>query len=275
MTSRAGPTGGEGIRVLLVEDDDTDARLAELALDDERVGAFTMRRAASLRRALEMLAVEPYDLVLLDLGLPDAGELDGVGALARIEDAPPIVVLTGRGEHDLAVAAIRAGAQDFVVKGEPDRNPLARAVGHALEREWAARRQRDRDQGYYEVMAEPAGTRVSARLLDAAPLREAAPEAFAALLARYDEVLAAAWRRRRFDVQEDVSGPLRSIAERLCSLAAGPRDAVDLHRDALAAQPAERPPAAARGFTDEARYVLLELMGMLAEGYRRSSWRRA
>jgi DNA-binding NtrC family response regulator len=159
VTSRAGPTGGEGIRVLLVEDDDTDARLAELALDDERVGAFTMRRAASLRRALEMLAVEPYDLVLLDLGLPDAGELDGVGALARIEDAPPIVVLTGRGEHDLAVAAIRAGAQDFVVKGEPDRNPLARAVGHALEREWAARRQRDRDQGYYEVMAEPAGTR--------------------------------------------------------------------------------------------------------------------
>ncbi|MDQ3406462.1 MAG: SpoIIE family protein phosphatase [Actinomycetota bacterium] len=122
---------GELVRVLLVEDDAGDALLVEELLAD--VGArIQLTRAHSITEAQAML--EGQDCVLLDLGLPDAS---GLQALKRLEDAPgdvAVVVLTGLADEQQGVAAVAAGAQDYLVKGQVDGDLLARVIRYAVER---------------------------------------------------------------------------------------------------------------------------------------------
>lgn len=122
------------VRLLLIEDDDEDA---ELLLEDLRrpgVYRFQVDWARSFDRAADLLDVDPYDLVVTDLNLPDS---DGVSTLVRLRTTHPeipIVVLSGNDDAATAILALKQGAQDFLVKGRADRDRIARAVGYAMER---------------------------------------------------------------------------------------------------------------------------------------------
>ena len=118
------------IRILVVEDDDGDALLVEVMLEDAGA-AVTLSRARTIDEALTMLDV---DCVLLDLGLPDS---QGVCGVVRIQEtlAPPaLVVFTGMTGSDLGIEAVAAGAQDFLVKQEVGPELLIRAVRYAVQR---------------------------------------------------------------------------------------------------------------------------------------------
>jgi PAS domain S-box-containing protein len=118
-------------RVLLVEDNPGDAELISIAL--ERAGNYEMEVCGRLSETLERLARNGLDLVLLDLGLPDS---EGIETFLRVnERAPyiPIVVLTGSEDDDLALQAVREGAQDYLVKGVSS-SMLLRSLRYALER---------------------------------------------------------------------------------------------------------------------------------------------
>ncbi len=120
-------------RVLLIEDNPGDARLIQEALREAHGAAFEVRHADRLAAGLATLAAGGIDVVLLDLGLPDAKGLEG---LVRAHDtAPdvPIVVLTGLDDENLAMRAVQEGAQDYLIKGV-EGGPLARAVRYAIER---------------------------------------------------------------------------------------------------------------------------------------------
>lgn len=119
------------IDILLVEDDDGDAFLVEeeLALTDV---PHRLTRARTLREATALLA-PTTGCVLLDLQLPDATGLDGVQALRRL-GGTAIVVLTGLDDVQQGVAALSAGAQDYLTKGSVDGPLLLRAVRYAIER---------------------------------------------------------------------------------------------------------------------------------------------
>ncbi len=127
------------MRILLIEDDDGDALLVdELLLD---AGApFAMRRARSLAEAGPMLT--DVGCVLLDLELPDSRGLSGVRALCQLDPALAIVVLTGLADEHLGEQAVRAGAQDYLVKGQVDGHLLHRVVRYAVERARAEETQR-------------------------------------------------------------------------------------------------------------------------------------
>ena len=127
------------MRILLIEDDDGDALLVdELLLD---AGApFAMRRARSLAEAGPMLT--DVGCVLLDLELPDSRGLSGVRALGELDPALAIVVLTGLADEHLGEQAVRAGAQDYLVKGQVDGHLLHRVVRYAVERARAEETQR-------------------------------------------------------------------------------------------------------------------------------------
>lgn len=122
------------INVLLVEDSPTDALLLREALAGEDSVQFRTAHVERLAEALKYLQEQQFDLILLDLGLPDSQGLD---TFSRVHDhAPqvPIVVLTGLDDDTLALRAVQEGAQDFLTKGRFDRYWLVRNIRYALER---------------------------------------------------------------------------------------------------------------------------------------------
>jgi two-component system cell cycle sensor histidine kinase/response regulator CckA len=124
----------DGIRVLLVEDNPGDARLLTELVRDTGAGQWNLVQVDRLSAAIERLRREPFDVMLLDLSLPDA---DGLATLVRAHaEVPkvPIVVLTGHDDEALAVRAVRAGAQDYLVKGRVDGDLLVRSIRYASER---------------------------------------------------------------------------------------------------------------------------------------------
>jgi serine phosphatase RsbU (regulator of sigma subunit) len=117
--------------VLLIEDDDGDALIVEELLLD--AGApYALHRVRSMAEAMRSLA--GVACVLLDLELPDSRELQGVRLLAESAPSLAVVVLTGLADEHLGVAAVAAGAQDYLVKGQVDGFLLQRVVRYAMER---------------------------------------------------------------------------------------------------------------------------------------------
>ncbi|MFH1221352.1 MAG: ATP-binding protein [Candidatus Eisenbacteria bacterium] len=134
------------IKILLVEDNPGDARLIREMLADAPELDFNLELAGCLGDGLKALRALDVHLILLDLELPDS---HGVATFLRLHaEAPhlPVIVLTGLDDKTMAVKAVRAGAQDYLVKGQTDRQLLVRSLGYAIERHYgleALRRQAD------------------------------------------------------------------------------------------------------------------------------------
>lgn len=137
------PVGAElpadRMRVLLIEDDDGDALLVDELLLDAG-SPFALRRARSLAEAQSELA--GATCVLLDLELPDSRGLRGVSWVREVAPALAVVVLTGLADEHIGEEAVRAGAQDYLVKGQVDGHLLQRVVRYAVERRRAEETQR-------------------------------------------------------------------------------------------------------------------------------------
>lgn len=129
-------------RVLLVEDDAVDAEWAKRALRRPgEGGSFVASWASTLEEALERVGEQEFDVILLDLSLPDC---TGSETLRRMHEAAPdvaLIVLTGLGDDEFGQNAVRHGAQDYLVKGETglERGLLIRSIRYALERRQAER----------------------------------------------------------------------------------------------------------------------------------------
>jgi signal transduction histidine kinase len=121
-------------RILLVEDSRSDARLLEATLQDAGIHRFRLTHVERLDEALAALGDGGFDVVLLDLHLPDSQGLDTLAQLKREQPGVPVVVLTGLDDEELAVRAVQAGAQDYLPKGVVDGALLARLIRHAVER---------------------------------------------------------------------------------------------------------------------------------------------
>jgi signal transduction histidine kinase len=125
------------IRLLLVEDNEPDARLLKHTLADVEVESFRVTHVELMADAVRRLARDRFDAILLDLSLPDSR---GVQTVARVNAAAPhlpIVVLTGLDNEETGVEAVRQGAQDYLVKGHSDGRLLTRAIRYAMERKQA------------------------------------------------------------------------------------------------------------------------------------------
>ncbi|MGZ8236937.1 MAG: diguanylate cyclase [Methylobacter sp.] len=124
----------EGIRVLLVEDEAGDAHLVKMKLKQAQCARFDVTWAQSLIEAQQCLATLPFDVMLLDLSLPDSEGLATVHSARVMARGVPIVVLSGRGDTDFALSALEAGALDYMVKGDFGYDGLGRVVRYALLR---------------------------------------------------------------------------------------------------------------------------------------------
>jgi signal transduction histidine kinase len=120
--------------VLLVEDSEAHASLAMLWIAEAGRGRFDVSWVDRLSAAISRLDAESFDVILLDLSLPDSDRIDTFRATRAHAPVAPIVLMTGIGDERLARQAVQEGAQDYLVKGDTDARLLVRALDYAIER---------------------------------------------------------------------------------------------------------------------------------------------
>lgn len=125
------PAAGTPIRILLVEDDPGDAMLVADNLEDAKEVDCDLQHVT---RISEIPTEAAADVILLDLGLPDANGLEAIQRAQATAPDVPIVVLTGRSDRDEVLPALAAGADDWLVKSEVSPERLARSIRHAIQR---------------------------------------------------------------------------------------------------------------------------------------------
>ncbi len=121
-------------KLLLIEDNAGDARLLREMFNEQGSPHTELAHVASLGEAERYLADRVVDIILLDLGLPDAGGLDALRRAKAAAPGVPLVVLTGLDDESLATRALQAGAQDYLIKGQIETRGLLRALRYAAER---------------------------------------------------------------------------------------------------------------------------------------------
>jgi diguanylate cyclase (GGDEF)-like protein/PAS domain S-box-containing protein len=122
------------IRVLLIEDEESDAYLVKLDLKQSHSVIFDVTWVETLGAAQKVLQVVTFDVVLLDLSLPDSEGLETIKMTQKITNDLPIIVLTGRCDTDFSLIALKNGASDYMVKGDFGFDGITRTIRFCLLR---------------------------------------------------------------------------------------------------------------------------------------------
>jgi DNA-binding NarL/FixJ family response regulator len=257
------------IRVLLVDDNTPDRDLILAILDEIAEARFDVVQAATLDDALAAIQSSRFDICLVDFRLgPDSG-LDLIREASNRGVRIPFVLLTGFGNRDVDLAAMRAGAVGYVTKNELDAAALDRVIRYAVEgyRE-RAEQTRQIYSSALERFSATAAEQPHARSTDGGTLQEIDPEGFERFVRDYAELLDMALENRSYKVDHDVSGMLRAMADRLGAFMAKPRDVVQIHDSATRGKARGLPGERALTYAEEGSLLALELMGYLTAYYR-------
>lgn len=122
------------VKVLIVEDNEGDARLITEILKDVKNISYDCAHARSLKIAFELTSQQEFDIVLLDFHLPDSQGIETFKQAHEKMDKLPIVVMTGLDNDEVALDVMSQGAQDYLIKGLYDESTLSRVIRYAIER---------------------------------------------------------------------------------------------------------------------------------------------
>jgi diguanylate cyclase (GGDEF)-like protein len=122
------------INILLIEDNPGDAKLVEVMLKQPKETSFRLHLAGTLANALELINEDEFQVAILDMNLPDGNGVENISAIRTHTLDLPIVVLSGKDDDEFALEAVKAGAQDYLIKGQIDEWQLSRAISYAIER---------------------------------------------------------------------------------------------------------------------------------------------
>lgn len=122
------------MKLLLVEDNLEDADFLAASLRRHNVSDIELSHVTSLKDAVHQLRMQRFDVVLLDLHLPDGSGMECVDAIQAAEGSVPIVVLSGQDDEEFALSILNKGVQDYLVKWEGETRAILRAIRYAAER---------------------------------------------------------------------------------------------------------------------------------------------
>jgi len=141
----------KALRLLVVEDDVVDRTMLKRLLARSSLAVAEVTCVDRVAGALDLASRSCFDVILLDLGLPDSEGMDSVTQLQAEAPHIPIIVLTGLDDENAATQAVQKGVQDYLVKGQVDSNLLARAIRYALERKKAERELQVAEERYRTI----------------------------------------------------------------------------------------------------------------------------
>jgi len=150
------------IKTLLIEDNPGDVRLIRSYLSGTKLPAVEITDAATLDAGLRNLNENIYDVILLDLGLPDSLGIDTFTKVQNKNHSTPIVIISGLDDEQLAIEAVRKGAQDYLIKSKTLDEFLIRALRYAIERKRSELALRDQEGRFKSVTETAADAIVTA-----------------------------------------------------------------------------------------------------------------
>jgi signal transduction histidine kinase len=130
----------EAIRVLLVDDDLADADLTRIRLQESRLRRFMLHHRENARDAIALLRDATFDVILLDLSLPDSQGIQTLETIRHENSDIPVIVLTGLSDECTALQSLEHGAQDYIIKDDASREVLERSICYAIQRQQQNRR---------------------------------------------------------------------------------------------------------------------------------------
>lgn len=266
------------IRILLIADDQGDGEIIHtLLMQMVQTVPFVITTLQQIDEVLSQLSHPSFDLVLLDLSLAQG---EGVHTFEQIQgQAPelPIIILSSFEDTASAIEAVRQGAQDYLVKGQIDSRLLVRSIRYAIERQrlrlasqtdhW--QHQQERELSLLEQLTSYQATVIASKLYCNLPLEESVKEEFQRLVEHYRQILELAFEQRNYRVKNGIDERMRGIVEQLGFLKASPRDVIALHTMAIKPRISQMSSAKAEAYMEEARILVLQLMGYLASYYRK------
>ena len=252
-------------QLLVIEDDQDDFHtLTQLF---KKLPDYDLTNASTLTSGLAMLD-QSFDLVLLDLSLPDNSGPEAIKLIAD-KSPVPVVVLTGLADEAVAMAALKFGAQDYLVKGKFGAELMAKTVLYAIER---YRLQNELDEARSFVSRQREQQRLESTSTSAPAdqglLRERDPTRFRVLCETYQSILEDSLRQRTFRVEHNVSGQLRELARQCGAMNMIPRDLVELHTEALREKTSTASAKKNSAYSEEGMFQLVGLMGYLCDHYK-------
>jgi response regulator RpfG family c-di-GMP phosphodiesterase len=258
--------------ILLVDDNPANLVALEAVLED--LGE-NLVKASSGEEALKHVLVEEFAVILLDVQMPG---MDGFETAALIREREktrsiPIIFVTAVGKSETHVSkGYSLGAVDYIFK--PIIPEIVRAKVAAFVELFKTNRERlqqqEREARSLRRFSTSSPASITGEMYGIQPLRQAAPDIFKELVQQYDELLDLALEQQSYKVEHNISGGLGAIAEELGSYRAGPRDVVDIHLRTVEDKSRGSPPERAKHYALEGRLLALELMGHLADYYRRA-----
>jgi PAS domain S-box-containing protein len=154
------------LKLLLIEDSPTDALLLQNVLEADHLSTFVIAHVERLRDGLERLQQEEFDVILSDLGLPDSSGLNTFERLHEMSRDLPIVVFSGNLDESDAIRAVRAGAQDYLVKNMGGFEMAARTIRYAIERQHNQTALRKSEERFYRAFHDSPAAQAITRLSD-------------------------------------------------------------------------------------------------------------
>ncbi len=127
-------SGAEVIRILLIEDEPGDAGLVQISLRNSKVTRFEVDWVENLTDVEAKLQTNAFEVMLLDLSLPDSSGLETLQNVRKLSGETPVIVLTGQNDTDFALTALKEGAADYLVKGDFSDDSLVRTIRYTLQR---------------------------------------------------------------------------------------------------------------------------------------------
>jgi DNA-binding NtrC family response regulator len=122
------------VKVLAIEDDKLIAVIYQHYLQDNGHVSYEFHVETTMDEGIKELSKNNYDIVLLDLNLPDSNAEETISQIPLISYAQPVIVMTAETDEDLVLKTLHLGSQDYLIKSELEKNSFLRSIGFAIER---------------------------------------------------------------------------------------------------------------------------------------------
>lgn len=256
------------LQVLVVDDESVSRQMVKRLLDEAGM-KVVIDEAETAADAVNILSDKKFDVALLDYRLPDGTAISILKKLRKFGRLhTPIIVMTAHAQEEAATESIHEGAQDFLPKETMSSDNLQRAIRYSMQRHqlfleliWSREKEkREKELRLLQNVVTESG---------AAPSEiKNMPESFDRFTRTYEKLLLKSLDEASYRSSQQVPDLARTMAHDLGDLRAGPKDVIDIHTAGLKRAVHNTSKQKELAITEEARILLVQLMGFLVLHYR-------